>query len=124
MKSGLQNYVIIMPFEKCCDKFNNKLNNLQRYNTAHYRILHSNSAFTSKCCTIAMLKSCISHDSSRGNSVSIVFGYGRSRFDPRQRQEMFLYSLSPPSLLSNRYPQERGKAQLAQEPDHSLPSSA
>jgi hypothetical protein len=40
MKLGLQNYALI-PIENSCVKFNNKVNSLQRCNTAqHYRILH------------------------------------------------------------------------------------
>jgi hypothetical protein len=41
-KKGLRNYVvIIIPTENSCIKFNNNINNLQRYGIAqNYRILH------------------------------------------------------------------------------------
>jgi hypothetical protein len=46
MELGLQNYAIIMPFEKTCTKFNDELNGLQIYDIAqNHSIVHSVLAF-------------------------------------------------------------------------------
>jgi hypothetical protein len=61
MKLGLQNYVVIMPTENSCIKFNNKLRSLQRHKSTEFYtewfcICHN---IKSKCCNIATLKSSV-----------------------------------------------------------------